>query len=116
MKSGEGGLGCRREGVVGEVGVCDAGGLRGADVCWGVLESGVLLVSERSILNTHSLSSSGLLAATSNTGPVRREVFGTRAKTCCLLPFPSGRTTTKEKVFMLDYYYKNKILTRYRMI
>ena len=33
MKSGEGGLGARREGVVGDVGVCEGGGLRGAEPC-----------------------------------------------------------------------------------
>lgn len=48
MKSGEGGLGSRREGVVGEVGVCDAVGLRGAELCWGVFAPELLLLSDRS--------------------------------------------------------------------
>lgn len=48
MKSGEGGLGSRREGVVGEVGVCDAVGLTGAELCWGVFAPELLLFSDKS--------------------------------------------------------------------
>lgn len=48
MKSGEGGLGSRREGVVGEVGVCDAVGLRGAELCWGVFAPELLPLSDMS--------------------------------------------------------------------
>lgn len=48
MKSGDGGLGSRREGVVGEVGVSDAVGLRGAELCWGVFAPELLLLSDRS--------------------------------------------------------------------
>lgn len=43
------------------------------------LASEVMVTSR--ILNTHSLSSSWLLAATSSNGPVRMEVLGTREKT-----------------------------------
>lgn len=50
MKSGDGGLGSRREGVVGDVGVCDdADGLRGAALCWGVFAPELLLLSDRSM-------------------------------------------------------------------
>ena len=55
------------------------------------LASDVIVTSR--ILNTHSLSSSWVLAATSSTGPVRMEALGTREKTWGRLPFPSGRTT-----------------------
>ena len=48
MKSGEGGLGIRREGVVGEVGVCVVVGLRGAELCWGVFAPELLALSDRS--------------------------------------------------------------------
>lgn len=48
MKSGEGGLGSRREGVVGEVGVCAGVGLTGAVLCTGVLAPELLLISLRS--------------------------------------------------------------------
>lgn len=48
VKSGEGGLGSRREGVVGDVGVSDAVGLRGAELCWGVFAPELLLLSDKS--------------------------------------------------------------------
>lgn len=48
MKSGEGGLGSRREGVVGDVGICDAVGLKGAELCWGVFEPELLPLSDMS--------------------------------------------------------------------
>jgi len=50
VKSGEGGLGNRREGVVGEVGVCVADGLRGAlgELCCAVFATELLRLSDRS--------------------------------------------------------------------
>lgn len=58
------------------------------------LASDVMATSR--ILNIHSLSSSWLFAAMSSTGPISMEAFGTKEKTCGLVPFPSGRAT-KEK-------------------
>lgn len=50
VKSGEGGLGGRLDGVVGEVGVCEGGGLRAANPCWEVLVFSLgVAVSERSM-------------------------------------------------------------------
>lgn len=46
MKSGDGALGSRREGVVGEVGVCDGVGLKGAELCCGVFAPELLPLSD----------------------------------------------------------------------